>query len=333
MTKLLILRSGTKGNRPAGKSYGEPYVNFAENQFGIINSAGGAQDLLGVPIFSTTNTYSAGQPVNYGGQLYVALGAVAAGAFNPAQWTNYVLEAPNDGQFYGRQSKAWVPYHSSITAYWGGTLNITPLGQNVSSWTGSTTNVATFASPHGIATQALVILTGTVPGSMPVLANQPVYFGALSPTTGAFYNLLSDAKADINRISGGTTTAWSFKTVTYSNVVSSGFDANVPIGAKSATGNIQIELNLSKPLAGLFAITLMGNVGGLARSIDGGTGNAWMQGVTPTIVSTTLIGFYGNWAWAFVAGVPSGGGPPGSAQGSWTQQGNTAMVLNFVVMG
>jgi hypothetical protein len=221
---------------------------------------------------------------------------------------------------------------SPIKAYWGGTLNITLLGQNASSWTGTTTNVITFASPHGITGQALVILSGTVPGAMPIAVGQPCYFGALSPTTGAFYNLLSDAKADINRISGGTTTAWSFKTVTYSNVISSGFDPVVPIGAKSATGNIQLELNLSKPLAGLFAIVLMGNTT-VARAADGVVANGWYQNVGPTIVSTILLGLYGNWATNAGLAVPSGGGLASSSQGSWTQQGNTAMVLNFVVIG
>ena len=200
------------------------------------------------------------------------------------------------------------------------------------SWIGSTTNVVTFTAPHGIAAQALVILTGTVPGAMPIAANQACYFGALSPTTGAFYNLLSDAKADINRITGGTTTAWSFKTVTYSNVVSSGFDAKVPIGAKSAIGSIQPELNLTKPLAGLFAIVLMGNIT-IARSVDGIVVQGWMQQVAPTIVSTTLIGFYGNWTVTAGVSVPSGGGFATSAQGNWSQQGSTSMLLNFVVIG
>jgi hypothetical protein len=84
---LKILRSAILGNRPSGHVYGEPYVNFAENQFGVINNSGGAQDLIGVPIFSTTATYSAGQPVNHGGLLYIALGTVAAGAWNPTQWS------------------------------------------------------------------------------------------------------------------------------------------------------------------------------------------------------------------------------------------------------
>jgi hypothetical protein len=83
---LRILRSATLGNRPTGKSYGEPYVNLAENQFGVIGSGGGATDLLAVPIYSTAPTYTAGTPVNYGGKLYVALVTTTPGAFNAAQW-------------------------------------------------------------------------------------------------------------------------------------------------------------------------------------------------------------------------------------------------------
>lgn len=95
---LKILRSGTLGSRPTGRVYGEPYVNLAENQLGVINSSGAAQDLLGVPIFSTTNTYTAGQPVNHGGGLFLALGSVPAGAWNPAQWTPVASQSYVAGQ-------------------------------------------------------------------------------------------------------------------------------------------------------------------------------------------------------------------------------------------
>lgn len=87
MTVIKFLRSLTAGNRPTGRTYGEPYVNLTDGQFGVVNNSGNAQDLLGVPIFSTGATYQARQPVNYGGQLYISLVAVSPGAFNPAQWT------------------------------------------------------------------------------------------------------------------------------------------------------------------------------------------------------------------------------------------------------
>lgn len=87
VARIQILRSGTPGNRPTGKQYGEPYVNVADNQFGVLDSSNVARDLLGVPMFSASTTYVAGNAVNYQGKTYIALGAVAAGAFTPAQWS------------------------------------------------------------------------------------------------------------------------------------------------------------------------------------------------------------------------------------------------------
>jgi hypothetical protein len=83
---LQILRSLVLGNRPTGRLYGEPYVNFAENQFGVINNSNVAQDLIGVPFFSAAATYSIGNVVNHLGKLYSAVGSVPAGAWNSAQW-------------------------------------------------------------------------------------------------------------------------------------------------------------------------------------------------------------------------------------------------------
>jgi hypothetical protein len=83
---IKILRSIVPGSRPAGKTYGELYVNLGENQLGVFDSGNVARDLLGVPVFSSAATYSSGQAVSRLGVIYIALGAVAAGAFNPAQW-------------------------------------------------------------------------------------------------------------------------------------------------------------------------------------------------------------------------------------------------------
>jgi hypothetical protein len=95
---IKILRSLTTGVRPAGHAYGEPYVNLADNQFGVVGSGGAGQDLIGVPYFSTTATYSAGQCVNHGNQLWVATGAVAAGAWNAAQWSPVATQTSFSGR-------------------------------------------------------------------------------------------------------------------------------------------------------------------------------------------------------------------------------------------
>lgn len=81
-----ILRSITPGNRPPGRSYGEMYVNFGDNQLGVFDSSNVARDLIGVPVFSSSHAYSAGNAVVYQGGFYIALGAVAAGPWTAAQW-------------------------------------------------------------------------------------------------------------------------------------------------------------------------------------------------------------------------------------------------------
>jgi hypothetical protein len=81
-----LLRSITPGNRPSGQTYGIPYVNFGDNQFGVFDSSNTARDLIGVPHFSASATYVTNNPVNYQGTLYTAKGAVSAGAWNASLW-------------------------------------------------------------------------------------------------------------------------------------------------------------------------------------------------------------------------------------------------------
>ena len=111
VASIQILRSLVRGNRPAGRLYGEPYVNFSENQFGIFDSGNTPRDLLGVPMFSTGQNYVAGNVVNNGGRLYIALVAVTAGVFNGTQW------APFYGQAQGPLINGLiVESHASNTA-------------------------------------------------------------------------------------------------------------------------------------------------------------------------------------------------------------------------
>ncbi|HEY7418263.1 MAG TPA: hypothetical protein VH593_23990 [Ktedonobacteraceae bacterium] len=84
---LKILRSIVPGNRPSSKTYGEPYVNFGDNQLGVFDSSNTARDLIGVPVFTTARSYPVNFVVSYQGLVYVSLVAVAAGAWNPAQWS------------------------------------------------------------------------------------------------------------------------------------------------------------------------------------------------------------------------------------------------------
>ena len=84
--RIQTLRSNVAGNRPTGRQPGELYVNWADAQLGVINSASAAQDLIPVRFFSTAANYVIGDYVIQGGQLYRAIAAVSPGTFNSANW-------------------------------------------------------------------------------------------------------------------------------------------------------------------------------------------------------------------------------------------------------
>lgn len=84
---LQILRSLTAGKRPTGALYGEPYINFGDNQFGVFDSGNNPRDLLGFPPFSTAATYPAGVGCFYNGIPYIALVNISPGSWNPSQWS------------------------------------------------------------------------------------------------------------------------------------------------------------------------------------------------------------------------------------------------------
>jgi hypothetical protein len=87
--KIQLLRSSTFGSRPATGTQlaGVPYVNFADKQFGVVDTGQVPQDLIGVPYFSTAANYTTGQVVNYLGTLYRANTTISAGAWNGTNWT------------------------------------------------------------------------------------------------------------------------------------------------------------------------------------------------------------------------------------------------------
>jgi hypothetical protein len=84
--RVQSLRSNVAGNRPTGRQPGELYVNWPDSQLGVINSTGGAQDLIAITFYTTGASYAVGQYVVQGGLLYRCVVANAPGAFNPAQW-------------------------------------------------------------------------------------------------------------------------------------------------------------------------------------------------------------------------------------------------------
>ena len=88
-SRVQTLRSATAGSRPSAgaREPGELYVNWADNQLGVIDAAKNAQDLLAVRVFSDAGTYAVGDLVAHAGKLYRASSAVsAAGPWDPADW-------------------------------------------------------------------------------------------------------------------------------------------------------------------------------------------------------------------------------------------------------
>jgi hypothetical protein len=82
---IKILRSPTAGNRPLpATTAGEPYVNFAENQFGVWNAA--AVDLLAVRFWISTAPYVVGDHVLSAGNLYRCITAHTNSAPPSANW-------------------------------------------------------------------------------------------------------------------------------------------------------------------------------------------------------------------------------------------------------
>jgi hypothetical protein len=157
---LQLLRSTTPGNRPPNTRLdGEPYVNFADRQFGVMQ--GGAPiDLIGVGMFNPAASYVLNNAVNYQGELYTAKGPVAPGPWNAAEWNPVAgggaigTDAPSDTFSYGRVNATWgrvlplaggtvtgaLTVNGAVTA--ATTLNVT--GNAGVSGTLTTTGYATF---------------------------------------------------------------------------------------------------------------------------------------------------------------------------------------------
>jgi hypothetical protein len=82
---IKILRSPTAGARPpAATTAGEPYINFADGQFGVYNAA--PVDLLAVRFWLSTAPYAVGDHVLSGGNLYRCITAHTNSAPPSANW-------------------------------------------------------------------------------------------------------------------------------------------------------------------------------------------------------------------------------------------------------
>jgi hypothetical protein len=110
VSRVQNIRSTSKNTRPPNttRQPGEFFVNFADKQFGVIDTAQVPQDLIAIRFHSPDTDYVTGDHVIYQGRAYRAKQAVPAAPFNAASWeTAGMADAPMDGKFYGRVSGAW----------------------------------------------------------------------------------------------------------------------------------------------------------------------------------------------------------------------------------
>jgi hypothetical protein len=101
--KFKVLRSDTKGARPATGQAGELYVNFADKQIGVFDTTGNPVDLIPLRTFSAMADYALNDLVQSGDGLWRANGVIPAGAWDATKWTridgagNAIVSTPPAG--------------------------------------------------------------------------------------------------------------------------------------------------------------------------------------------------------------------------------------------
>jgi hypothetical protein len=206
------------------------------------------------------------------------------------------------------------------------------MAQNVSS-INATTGVFTMNAAHGMPVgQAWACTTGggTLPSGLNAL--NAYYVRWLSTTTFALYNNLSDAKNDVNRITGTGTgnVGWTLRTLTPNGVDQKGFDPVAPLGGWAAHSTMFWELNLANPLITTSnVIVLLERINGMFdNATPSASHGSWGQGTAPTIINPNLIRFDSTSCFYAYSGSPLAQ----VFQGSWTSQGNTTIYFGFVVV-
>src|SRR4029077_4088141 len=166
------------------------WTTFPDLQLGVIDAAKTAQRLVAVRYFSTSANYVAGDFVIQAGVLYVAKGAVSAGAFNAANWTQVAAATDAGGPYLSAAAAA-----STYLPLAGGTLTglVTLSGPPSNPLHAATKAYADTMLPLAGGTMTgLVTLSG--PPSNPLHAATKAYVdaGAFVPVTGGANTGLND---------------------------------------------------------------------------------------------------------------------------------------------
>ena len=178
--RVQIFRTPTTGVAPAAgtRLSGELWVNLADFQLGVIDAAKNAQKLVAVRYFSAAAAYVAGDFVIQAGALYAAKGAVPAGAFNAAQWTQI-----------GAATDAGGPYLALAGGTLTGALTLAAdpgaaLGAATKQYVDGKVSAAPFLPLAGGTMLAPIVLSG--PPTLPLQAATKAYVdaGAFVPIGG-----------------------------------------------------------------------------------------------------------------------------------------------------
>ena len=110
MSILQILRSFVTGVHPSGKQLAEPFVNFADKQFGVFDGTNPI-DLIGTRYFSTQANYVIGDHVVQSGKIWEAKSNITAGTFNSGNWNQIATMADISGPVGG-----YLPAKGTIAA-------------------------------------------------------------------------------------------------------------------------------------------------------------------------------------------------------------------------
>jgi hypothetical protein len=158
---IKILRSSTAGVLPAGKTAGEPWVNFADGQFGVWNAA--ATPLLAVRFWLSTANYAVNDVVLSAGELFVCVTANTNSPPPSVNWTPVVGAATGVDSFNGRTGPVVLTTADVTTVLPAAT--IAPLMDGVAA-VGTTTIWAREDHVHPSDTSRLPLAGGTMLGAL-----------------------------------------------------------------------------------------------------------------------------------------------------------------------
>ena len=296
--QVQALRSSTTQNRPTGRLPGELYVNYADNQLGVINPANAALDLIAVRYFSTTANYFVGDHAIYQGIMYRALAPSNAGAFVSANWSpiggsvtvsDTPPTNPQNGQlwFDSVGGQLYVFYNDGNSSQWVIAVNIPP---GSSGGGGGTTVSVGDTAPTNPTVGSL--WWDSTAGQLYIWYNDGTS-SQWAPTTnqfgGGYLPLTGGTMTGLLTLSGNATA--SFGAVTLAQM-QAGDALNLPLTGGTLTGTLN---GTSAVLSGnISAQNYTANAGYLGLiAVSAGTGSNITMAKPPGAFANQILGYTG----------------------------------------